>query len=268
MSSRPTRSTSNGTADGKGLYLFFAGSPLTKLADLSTATGVGGSFTGFSNPVLGPGASATKVSVFAHATLTSGGEGLFLFYKNSAGQTVVKKVAVPGEQPDCINLSPPCTITFSAPSQPVFPFVAMNDKISAVFVAKITGGPAGSTQGVFFASIDQDADGISDPLDNCPSVPNTTQTDADGDGVGNVCDNCPAWVNSTQALPAWPLTTQGPNSGDTDCDGFPDSVPVSQLASEAFMGTDPSRHCAADNVTNNEGLCLTDGRWTSTTTSS
>jgi hypothetical protein len=229
------------TNNGKGLYMFFAGSPLTKLADLSTATGVGGSFTGFSNPVPGPGASATNVSVLAHATLSGGsGEGLFMFF---AGKPV-KKIAVPGDSP-LENTA----ITFSGAS-PVFPFVAMNNKLSVVFVSKITGGPAGSTQGVFFASIDQDADGISDPLDNCPSTPNTTQTDSDGDGAGNVCDNCPNWGNSAQALPAWPVPT-----GDSDCDGFPDSsVAVPQRAPEASMGTDPSAHCAADNIQNNEPL--------------
>ncbi|MFQ5412757.1 MAG: thrombospondin type 3 repeat-containing protein, partial [Phycisphaerae bacterium] len=38
---------------------------------------------------------------------------------------------------------------------------------------------------------DSDGDGIIDLFDNCPLVPNPTQTDTDGDGVGDACDACP-----------------------------------------------------------------------------
>jgi len=47
---------------------------------------------------------------------------------------------------------------------------------------------------------DADRDGISDRLDNCPTVPNPDQADADHDGVGDVCDLCegpsPGLVNA------------------------------------------------------------------------
>ena len=39
--------------------------------------------------------------------------------------------------------------------------------------------------------IDTDEDGILDPLDNCPAIPNPTQQDDDGDDFGNPCDPCP-----------------------------------------------------------------------------
>ncbi len=48
-------------------------------------------------------------------------------------------------------------------------------------------------------SVDEDADGLLDFDDNCPTVFNTDQADFDGDGVGNVCDNCPTVFNTDQA---------------------------------------------------------------------
>ncbi len=46
---------------------------------------------------------------------------------------------------------------------------------------------------------DADGDGITDDVDNCPTVANPNQADTDGDGVGDVCDNCPSVFNPTQA---------------------------------------------------------------------
>lgn len=42
---------------------------------------------------------------------------------------------------------------------------------------------------VFTKAGDSDGDGIDDDVDNCPSVPNSPQTDSNSDGVGDVCDN-------------------------------------------------------------------------------
>ena len=53
---------------------------------------------------------------------------------------------------------------------------------------------------------DLDDDGILNPNDNCPTVPNRDQSDEDRDGVGDVCDNCLAQPN--------------PNQRDTNRDGF------------------------------------------------
>jgi hypothetical protein len=93
--------------------------------------------------------------------------------------------------------------------------------------------------------------------DNCPD---DAINDMDNDGVctgttfappmtgGN--DNCPAWFNPTQALPNWSVP-----AGDSDCDGFPDSVPLgppSALSAELLMGTDPVTHCAATSDRNDE----------------
>jgi cysteine-rich repeat protein len=41
---------------------------------------------------------------------------------------------------------------------------------------------------VVVAAADADGDGITDELDDCPTVANTTQVDADDDGLGDLCD--------------------------------------------------------------------------------
>jgi len=58
---------------------------------------------------------------------------------------------------------------------------------------------------------DDDADGVGNATDNCPTVVNPEQTDADGDDVGDVCDNCGAVFNPAQA------DANGDGSGDL-CD--------------------------------------------------
>jgi glucose/arabinose dehydrogenase/regulation of enolase protein 1 (concanavalin A-like superfamily) len=60
----------------------------------------------------------------------------------------------------------------------------------------------------------------------------TMAPDLDGDAVPDASDNCPAWSNPGQAPPPWTVP-----AGDADCDGF-------TAAREAFLGTDPTKHCA------------------------
>lgn len=65
---------------------------------------------------------------------------------------------------------------------------------------------------------DEDGDGISSSVDNCPAVANPDQADQDGDGVGDACDNCPARPNP-------PVATLGfsePIQRDHDGDGLGD----------------------------------------------
>ena len=88
---------------------------------------------------------------------------------------------------------------------------------------------------------DPDTDGVFDITDNCPDFVNSGQENADGDQWGDACDNCPATATS------WFV-----NPGDTDCDGFADTITYSQRASEAFVGTDPNDSCADTTTPNDE----------------
>jgi len=72
---------------------------------------------------------------------------------------------------------------------------------------KVGYGECAIEQVAVYAYLDTDSDGVSDPSDNCPTVPNPTQLDTDGDGLGDVCDD------------------------DDDNDGFGDVV-------EVYLGTD------------------------------
>jgi LysM repeat protein len=68
----------------------------------------------------------------------------------------------------------------------------------------------GVAQNHVYAFDDSDGDGISNPLDNCPSVANPDQKDSNGDGIGDACggkdndgiidalDNCPSAYNPDQ----------------------------------------------------------------------
>ncbi len=65
---------------------------------------------------------------------------------------------------------------------------------------------------------DEDGDGISDGVDNCPATPSADQADADGDLVGDACDRCPDTPFNEPALPngcalAQACPCQGPIEG-------------------------------------------------------
>ena len=103
---------------------------------------------------------------------------------------------------------------------------------------------------------DTDGDGWSDPLDNCPLVPNPNRTDTDRDGQGDACDgdddndtvtdendNCPLKANSDQAdadsdglgdrcdpTPGTPTPTPGTPTPGTPTPGTPTPTPGTPTA--------------------------------------
>jgi hypothetical protein len=52
---------------------------------------------------------------------------------------------------------------------------------------------------------DSDGDGVPDGVDNCPTIPNPSQTDTDGDGVGDLCDVCPLVASGDAAVGCAPI---------------------------------------------------------------
>jgi len=77
-------------------------------------------------------------------------------------------------------------------------------------VVLLVGAFVAVSQNHAYAFDDSDGDGISNPLDNCPSVANPDQKDSNGDGIGDACggkdndgildalDNCPSVYNPDQ----------------------------------------------------------------------
>ena len=112
--------------------------------------------------------------------------------------------------------------------------------------------------------LDPDADGICDPIDNCPLISNSDQANADGDDLGDACDPCPALATPGDiALMTGDATADsliasediiymvaytfkgGPppmpieEVGDVNCDGSNTSADILYLVNHVFKGGPP-----------------------------
>jgi len=209
---------------------------------ISTAYTVGTNLT-ISGTLDSAASSGAFANFYASPTCDSSGYG--------EGLVWIGSVYVPGG-------SGPFTTTSLPPVSPGF----------VVTATTYGAAPAFDDTSEFSACItiagDTDGDGVPDPLDNCPSVPNASQTNSDADQLGDACDNCPTTYNPGQAnsdadpfgddcdncptfATAWAVPT-----GDTDCDGFPDTVNSGGRGRESYMLTDMTDRCADTTTPNDE----------------
>jgi hypothetical protein len=73
------------------------------------------------------------------------------------------------------------------------------------------------------ACTDGDVDDVQDLVDNCPTVPNTTQDDANGDGIGDDCEDLDADADGVPSVFDNCPTVPNPDQNDSDLDGFGDA---------------------------------------------
>lgn len=100
-------------------------------------------------------------------------------------------------------------------------------------VTDIHGSSAARTQTSYIAvGGDTDVDGITDSLDNCPTVYNPDQTDVDGDGLGDECDpdaDDDGVPNTTDNC----VLAINPGQADSDGDGLGDVCTLNVCVSTA-----------------------------------
>jgi len=97
------------------------------------------------------------------------------------------------------------------------------------------------------AVTDSDADGVDDPLDNCPAIANPDQADMDQDQIGNVCDSDIDGDGVPNQDDAFPLNAT--EWVDSDGDGVGDNSDQFPLDPSESLDTD------SDGVGNSRDYC-------------
>ncbi len=160
--------------------------------------------------------------------------------EQAAGDAADLLVGVLGA--NAIDVEAPFTGTIVAPSAELrlASLNAPSAHRGAFFARRVLARPGSTIEHLPFGGFpevvgpDQDGDGSSDPLDNCPAVANPNQLDGDGDERGDVCDLCPEGAQGSARL--------GPAGGliCADEERVALRVPPGALVSEVLIGIEPS----------------------------
>jgi len=84
------------------------------------------------------------------------------------------------------------------------------------------------------AGLDTDGDGVPDPVDNCPTVPNPTQDNEDGDRFGDACDPCPPYADAD------PIADPDGDGVSGQCDPHPSTPGDSIVLFDGFDHAEPA----------------------------